>query len=125
MDKVKEQLAVVARHSFWIMCGTILIVCLVSWYLSTKSIYELQQKQYSEITNNFKQMQTVMSSNPQHPNPKSAEGMAQPLSSSWNSAHQPSRIDRLRAPLSAAFMPEVPHASRGRRGLFSQMSQPG
>ena len=33
--------------------------------------------------------------------------------------------DRLRPPLSAAFMPEVPQASSGRSGLFSQTSQPG
>jgi hypothetical protein len=41
----------------------------------------------------------------------SAELMAHPLSPSNISCHQPSRIDRLSPPLSAAFMPEVPHAS--------------
>ena len=55
----------------------------------------------------------------------SADGMAQPLCSSWNSAHQPSRIDRLSEPLRAAFMPEVPHASSGRSGLLSHTSVPG
>ncbi len=55
----------------------------------------------------------------------SAVGIAQPKSGWYHSSHQPSSTDRLRQPLSAAFMPEVPHASRGRSGLFSQMSQPG
>ncbi len=55
----------------------------------------------------------------------SAVGMAQPKSG-WNhSSHQPSSTDRLRHPLSAAFIPLVPHASSGLSGLFSQTSQPG
>jgi hypothetical protein len=41
----------------------------------------------------------------------SADGMAQPLLPSYHSSHQPSRIERFRPPFSAAFMPEVPHAS--------------
>jgi hypothetical protein len=31
----------------------------------------------------------------------------------------------LRTPFAAAFIPLVPDASSGRRGVFSQMSQPG
>ena len=54
----------------------------------------------------------------------SAELIAQPFSPSKHSSHQPSRMLQLRAPLSAAFMPLVPHASSGRRGLFSHTSQP-
>jgi hypothetical protein len=54
----------------------------------------------------------------------SAVGMAQPFWPSNHSSHQPSRIDRLSPPFSAAFMPDVPHASSGRSGLFSQTSQP-
>ena len=54
----------------------------------------------------------------------SAEGIAQPLWPSYSSSHQPSRIDRLRQPLRAAFMPLVPQASYGRSGLLSQTSDP-
>ena len=50
--------------------------------------------------------------------------MAQPFVPSNHSSHQPSRIEQLSAPLSAAFMPLVPHASWGRRGVFSHTSQP-
>jgi hypothetical protein len=46
----------------------------------------------------------------------STDEMAQPLVPSNHSSHQPSRIEQLRPPLSAAFMPLVPHASCGRRG---------
>ncbi len=59
------------------------------------------------------------------PSLSSAVGIAQPLRPSYHSSHQPSRTDRLRQPLSAAFIPEVPQASSGRSGLFSQTSQPG
>ena len=55
----------------------------------------------------------------------SAVGIAQPFSPSYISSHQPSSTDRFRHPLSAAFIPDVPHASSGRSGLFSQTSQPG
>ena len=51
--------------------------------------------------------------------------MAQPFSPSYHSSHQPSRIERLSPPLSADFIPDVPQASNGRSGLFSQTSQPG
>ena len=54
----------------------------------------------------------------------SADGIAQPFSPSNHSSHQPSRIDRFSAPLSAAFIPDVPQASSGRSGLFSQTSTP-
>src|SRR4030095_1825655 len=46
----------------------------------------------------------------------SAEGIAQPLLPSYHSSHQPSRIDRVRPPLSAGFMPEVPPAPDASRG---------
>ena len=48
-------------------------------------------------------------------------------SRSWpskHSSHQPSRMLQFKAPLSAAFIPLVPHASSGRRGLLSHTSQP-
>ena len=50
--------------------------------------------------------------------------MAKPLLPFQASAHQPSSVDQLRAPLSAAFWPLVPEASCGRLGVFSQTSTP-
>ncbi len=57
----------------------------------------------------------------------SADSMAQPLppfDGSKHSAHHPSRMLQLSAPLKAAFIPDVPQASCGRRGVFSQTSHP-
>ena len=50
--------------------------------------------------------------------------MAHPLRPSKHSSHHPSRMLQLRAPLRAAFIPLVPHASSGRRGVFNHTSQP-
>ena len=50
--------------------------------------------------------------------------MANPRVGAYPSAHQPSRIEQFSAPLSAAFIPEVPDASIGRSGVFSQTSTP-
>ena len=53
--------------------------------------------------------------------------MAQPTSQPWSrhaSANQPSRTLTLSAPLAAAFMPLVPLASSGRRGVLSHTSTP-
>ena len=50
--------------------------------------------------------------------------MAQPFSPSNISSHQPSRIEQFSDPLMAAFMPLVPQASSGRRGVFIHTSQP-
>ena len=50
--------------------------------------------------------------------------MTNPASSWGASSHQPSRTDRLSAPFIAAFIPEVPDASRGRSGVFNQTSHP-
>ena len=51
--------------------------------------------------------------------------MAHPVTPSMQpSIHQPSRIDRLGTPFSAAFMPLVPEASYGRRGVFTHTSTP-
>ena len=51
--------------------------------------------------------------------------MAQPFTPcSHASGHQPSRIEQFSTPFIAAFMPDVPQASSGRIGLFSQTSAP-
>ena len=50
--------------------------------------------------------------------------MTKPASSWGASSHQPSRTERFRAPFIAAFMPDVPDASRGRSGVLSHTSQP-
>jgi hypothetical protein len=78
MDKLKQQLAPVIQHSFWIMCGGILAVCLVSWYMSTKQLSDLKQKQVTEIDGVISQVKAIQSKT-NHPNDKTAEAMQQVL----------------------------------------------
>ena len=42
----------------------------------------------------------------------------------FKNGYQPSNVDTFNAPLRAAFIPDVPDASSGRRGVLSQMSTP-
>ena len=75
MDKVKAQLALVKQHSFWVMCIGILIVCLVSWYTSTKAINSERAKQLADITGVFKGLEAIRTGNPNHPNTSTEQGM--------------------------------------------------
>jgi hypothetical protein len=75
MDKVKAQLALVKQHSFWVMCVGILIVCLVSWYMSTKAINKEREAQLAAIKGVFDGLNSISTSNPQHPNLQTGEGM--------------------------------------------------
>jgi hypothetical protein len=75
MDKVKAQLALVKQHSFWVMCGGILIVCLVSWYMSTKAINSEREKQLTDIKQVFDGLKTIRDGNPKHPNASTEQGM--------------------------------------------------
>ena len=50
--------------------------------------------------------------------------MAHPMCVEYASSHHPSRMERLSVPFMAAFMPLVPLASSGRRGVFSHRSLP-
>ena len=50
---------------------------------------------------------------------------AHPASASFHaSSHHPSSVLRLRAPFTPAFIPPIPQASSGRRGVLSQRSTP-
>lgn len=95
MDKVKAQLALVKQHSFWGMCIGILIVCLVSWYMSTKKIYTEQQKQKADIEGVFNGLQTITTSNPKHPNAETEKGMeainaakSRDVAAAWDKQYQ-------------------------------------
>lgn len=74
MDKLKEQLAVVKEHSFWILCGGILLVSLVSWYKSTGDLQTEQKKYKGEIEAAVSAINAVRQT-PDHPNESTNKGM--------------------------------------------------
>lgn len=74
MDKLKEQLAVVKEHSFWILCGGILLFSLVSWYKSTSDLQAEQKKYKGEIEAAVSTLNAVRQT-PDHPNESTNKGM--------------------------------------------------
>ncbi|MGI8981768.1 MAG: hypothetical protein ACR2FY_21270 [Pirellulaceae bacterium] len=74
MDKLKEQLAVVKEHSFWIMCCGILAVSLVSWYMSTSHLQTQQLKYKGEIETAQSTLNSVRQMT-DHPNDSTHKGM--------------------------------------------------
>ena len=72
----------------------------------------------------FRASRTARSRRRRPVRPSVSSPIVNPAPSREASSHQPSRTDRLRAPFIAAFMPDVPEASNGRIGLFSQTSAP-
>lgn len=74
MDKLKEQLAVVKEHSFWILCGGILLVSLISWYKSTGDLQTEQKKYKGEIETAVSTLNAVRQT-PDHPNESTNQGM--------------------------------------------------
>jgi hypothetical protein len=74
MDKLKEQLAVVKEHSFWILCGGILVFSLVSWYMSTNHLQEQQKKYKADIESAVGTLNQVKQT-PDHPNDSTIKGM--------------------------------------------------
>lgn len=75
MEKLKEQLSVVKQHSFWVMCAGILVVCLVSWFLSTRAIDQERQKQLTDINSVFDSLKSIRSTNQKHPNASTEQEM--------------------------------------------------
>src|SRR4051812_17225296 len=74
MDKLKEALAVGKEHSFWIMCGGILLVSLGSWWYSTGKLQEAQKKYKGEIESAQSTIEGVRSTT-NHPNESTNKGM--------------------------------------------------
>jgi hypothetical protein len=117
MDKMKAQLALVKQHSFWVMCVGILIVCLVSWYMSTKAINAERAKQLADIKSVFDGLTSIRSANPKHPNPSTEQGMdalnraySEEVLAAWQKQYE-RQVDVLVWPPSfredAAFMAQV------------------
>jgi hypothetical protein len=67
MDKIKPILAVLKQRHFWVLCGVVLILSLVSWS-SGKSYFSAEYtKQKGSLSSKFSALQTI-SSTPNHPN---------------------------------------------------------
>lgn len=72
MDKLKEQLAPVQKHLFWVLSGCILIACFVSWWMATASLKTQQEQFKSTIDSQTSAVQAIQGN---HPNDNTIKGM--------------------------------------------------
>ena len=95
MDQLKTQLAALKQHSFWVMCVGILIVSVVSWYMSVSSLDQQKDQRLTEIKGKFTALGGLKTSNPLHPNETTNKGMdelnlrlAQQIADGWRKQYE-------------------------------------
>lgn len=72
MDKLKEQLAPVQKHGFWILCGVILCVSLFSWWRATSNIKTEHERFKADIETRINGVKSIPRD---HPNENTNKGM--------------------------------------------------
>lgn len=74
MDKLKDQLKPVIKHSFWIACCAIVITTLATWYVNTSRFNKETGDRVAAIKTKFDQGATLMNKR-DHPNTDSHKAM--------------------------------------------------
>jgi hypothetical protein len=69
MEQVRAILEVLKKYHFWILCGLIVILCFVSWFLATSDEAQRYQARKTAIDGQFSLVGKI-SSNSQHPSEK-------------------------------------------------------
>jgi hypothetical protein len=70
MNKVREILEKIKRHQFWILCGIVALVGIVSWWMATGSLAETYKKNVAEIESYEQKVKSVATA-PEHHNDSS------------------------------------------------------
>jgi hypothetical protein len=82
MDKLKLQLAPVAKHWFWIATGLVLLSSLGVWWMASGDLINQFQANKSKIEADANSISTVSSKLDEHPNPKTHAEMEKLISAS-------------------------------------------
>jgi hypothetical protein len=61
MEDLKKNLAILAKHSFWILSGLVLLLSTVFFYLTRSSLDESIESRKSALKSTFGSIQTVES----------------------------------------------------------------
>lgn len=69
MDKVKEILAQLKKHYFWVLIGVVLVASVVVWFLATGDLRSRFTARQEAIKKRFDELQSIVG-NSQHPNDK-------------------------------------------------------
>lgn len=75
MDKVKQQLAVVLKHGFWIGCALSALLAIGGWYQATSELSTEAKSQKELIKGKAGGVQAIMKDGTPHPNDASLKGM--------------------------------------------------
>lgn len=75
MDKVKQQLAVVLKHGFWIGCALSALLAVGAWYQATSTLSAQAKSQKDLIKGKAVAAQSIAKDMTPHPNDASLKGM--------------------------------------------------
>ena len=64
MDKLKKFLTVLKKYQFWVVCGAVLLVAIVCWWLATSGLAGQFQQRKTKLEGEFKGVVIP----PDHPN---------------------------------------------------------
>ena len=59
MDKVKIALALLKKHHFWVMSGTVVLLGLVGWFMATSKLWAEYQIHKATIEGKFKDLNKI------------------------------------------------------------------
>lgn len=77
MDKLKEQLAIIQPHLFWILAGVALLVVLGGWYSSVGELDTQRESNSGSISQGFNQVNNIRTTHPLHPNDLTLEKLTE------------------------------------------------
>jgi hypothetical protein len=66
MNKVREILEKIKRHQFWILCGIVALVGIISWWMATGSLAETYNKNKAEIDSYQQKVKSVADARQHH-----------------------------------------------------------
>ena len=81
MDQLKQFLAQAAKHQFWIIIGTAVLLSGLAWYLTSSNLSKLYAEQEAVIKGKFGDMDRVSNSLRTHPNQDSQAEMQRIIAS--------------------------------------------
>jgi hypothetical protein len=75
MDQLKEQLAVVFKHRFWVLCGLVSVVSLGIWWWSTSQLNAQSKAWMAKLDSHYSEMDAIRQEMDVHPNAVSHKAM--------------------------------------------------
>lgn len=68
MDQLKELLAKLGKHGFWIACGLVTVISLAVWWMATGSLVAQYEQEASNLDSAVSAISGIRSNMPTHPN---------------------------------------------------------